>query len=63
MISNVYRMYIECYPTSFFNVRIVREVSTHSPENINNCEHVTEEAHYYILLLQSQGLVLLTPVI
>jgi hypothetical protein len=53
MISN----YIECYPTSFFNVRIVGEVSTHSPENINKCEHVTEEAHYYILL-QSQGFVL-----
>ena len=45
-------MCIDCYPTSFLYIRIVREVSTHSTENINNCEQVTEEAHYYLFLLQ-----------
>ena len=45
-------MYVDSYPTSFFYIRIVKEISTYIPENVNNCEHVTEEAHYYILLLQ-----------
>ena len=31
----------------------------HNPENINNCERVTEEARYsMVLLLQQYGLVL-----
>ena len=38
---------------------IVKDVCIHNPENINNLEHVTKEAHYcVVLLLQQYGLVL-----
>ena len=38
---------------------IVKDVCIHNPENINNCESVTEESHYcVVLLLQQYGLVL-----
>ena len=40
-----------------FGPYIVTDVCVHNPENINNCEGVTEEAHYcLVLLLQQYGL-------
>ena len=35
---------------------IVANVYTHNPDNMNNYEPVTEEAHYCMLLLQQYGL-------
>jgi len=34
----------------------VTDVCTHNPENINNCEHITERAHYCTVLLLQQYL-------
>ena len=43
---------------------IVKDVCLHNPENINNCESVTEESHYcMLLLLQQYGLYWLSFVI
>jgi hypothetical protein len=39
---------------------IVKDVCKNKRENINNCEGITEKAHYCMLLLQEYGLYLLT---
>jgi len=38
---------------------VVTDVCTHNPENINNCEHITEKAHYCSVLLLQQYLLVL----
>ena len=64
----IYTLYTPTRDTSYalawrdpFEPYIVTDVCVQNSENINNWEGVTEEAHYYIVLLLKQyGLYLLT---
>jgi len=50
----------EVYYISHIREYNVTVVCIHKPENINNCQGVSEEAHYCMVLFQQYGLVLVS---
>jgi hypothetical protein len=55
--SSPYTKYVERFSrTTAVRSYIVANVCTHNPDNMNNYEPVTEEAHYCMLLLKQYGL-------
>jgi hypothetical protein len=51
-------VWAEVHDISLVRVYTVTDVCIHNPEQINNCQGISQEAHYCMLLFQQYGLVL-----